>query len=137
MVALARFHPTVVVEMTANHAAILDLLSRVGYTHLTDLDGVAVDSGRWPLNLVASMKPVIIPEVGTSDAAIGTPGQPSSDDDALDPRACRSVRRNQLSSRAAVRLGEVARRPRARLCRPDPLRKRAVCGPAGLVAAVV
>jgi hypothetical protein len=67
---LARFHPTVVVEMTSNQTSIFDLLSRVGYPYLTDLDGIAVEGSRWPINLVASMKPVSIPEVGTLRAPL-------------------------------------------------------------------
>lgn len=62
---LKRFRPVVVVEMTRNQQAILDLLrDEVGYTTLAGMSGEPVDTASWPPNLIAADGPVVIPPPG-------------------------------------------------------------------------
>jgi Methyltransferase FkbM domain len=62
---LAKFHPTLVVEMEANQKAIFEFLTGIGYRHVVDLNGKSPDPSSWPANLVASNRPVVFPKLGT------------------------------------------------------------------------
>lgn len=62
---LRSHHPVVIVEMAEKHQAIYDFLVEVGYTHFIGMSNEAVEPGIWPPNLIASVKPVSIPEPGS------------------------------------------------------------------------
>lgn len=60
---LERDHPVVIVEMNRDCQEIYDLLREVGYSEFMGMSNEPVEIGNWPLNLIASTRPVRIPRV--------------------------------------------------------------------------
>ena len=58
---LNAFHPVVVVEMMRQQKEICELLVACGYSQFRDQSNREVLPNEWPLNLVASIEPIVMP----------------------------------------------------------------------------
>lgn len=56
--------PVIVIEMTENQSEIFSFLKSFGYKYITGMKGEPVMTSDWPPNLIASMRPVVIPKRG-------------------------------------------------------------------------
>lgn len=57
---LVAYHPVVVIEMTRHQREIYECLVACGYTHFCDQSNTELRIGDWPLNLVASVAPIVV-----------------------------------------------------------------------------
>jgi hypothetical protein len=58
---LNAYHPVVVIEMTTQQSEIYDFLVACGYSQFCDQSRREVSRNEWPVNLVASIKPIVMP----------------------------------------------------------------------------
>lgn len=61
---IQRDFPIIVIEMTENQSEIFCFLKSFGYKYITGMRGESITDSNWPPNLIASMKPVVIPQRG-------------------------------------------------------------------------
>lgn len=64
---LKRFHPNLIVEISQNQQEIFDFIQSLGYKYILDMSGKEVKPPQFlpPLNLIAGMEPLYIPERGS------------------------------------------------------------------------
>jgi FkbM family methyltransferase len=58
---IRQFYPLLIVEISENQHEIYQLIKDFGYQYITDMQGREVNPDKWPPNLIASMREIVIP----------------------------------------------------------------------------
>ena len=66
---LKAHHPVVVIEMTRQQKEIHQLLVACGYSQFHDESNRDISPNEWPHNLVASIRPIVMPGSASSPAS--------------------------------------------------------------------